>query len=1329
MLLGMTSSSAPDVAVANKQFDDVRNASSSSIEGISSQERKEMRQFDAVLAQLKQENMASLVSSIRQGNETLEDDSPSSPRIAPRYRCAVRTKPLYGSYNLAYHVLFEDGVQWILKVPVSGHHACFNRMAAEALTSEALTMRMIKQTTTIPIPTVHHFDASTENVIGCPYILMDFLEGKPLWQGWFDEKASRSTLEHFRAKSLQTIAAAMVQLSQFTINRSGSLRFNSDDRPVDIAAARVPDWLAEQDIMEGLKTDGEGCLYCEKGPITDAASSILFMLNRRGIREADGSYVRGINEVLRLFTQWTLEKADNPNGSQSQFVLAHPDFALQNFLVKDDGTLCGIIDWDGVAAVPLSVGSLKYPDWLMKDWHPKYDYWSRRTGQQENSPEELTVYRSMYAQFVEAFSSITSESSETGKLNADITRISLVAGILDLGAHDLKLTETTVDIIIKKLEDLTADIDSVASDAGPHGIDRHTLEEEDSRESIAPTETDDRTSDDEQENMVECLCSGRVAELASDHPPASNVDEKPDGERPSLSCATCHNGLNSETEPNLTPFSNGLHPEAVAQDQKASASQKARVAIWALNLGEKGSIRVVKALHKQKAAEPRPSRKVRVVKWALGFGGKCCKGASKAFHKEGASDLGSRDRSQALPVKNDSQPVSKSMEMATGLGKRTKTLLRKVTTQMHPDSVPIGELSEPKQKEACGIRTFVRWLIAMLKNITRKPLKTDIGGLHTTTTTERRLSANDTLVDAEHCQRCNPSESHPTGESSDMGVRSTEKGSEDVWATISAEIDKRGIPIDMIKQRRELITQSIIQYLEQEIQQENDFERHLRYTKTVKGERKAEKPAGVGNKNVTRKPDTMPYSHFLGPELDEPKTKVCQDEMDAAQYGMLKESGAVLKHEKTDTGLRSTDIHVPAVEGLISRESASASSCPEKAVGPVFTRASKDADSNTADPDQVRPHSRRCGSFEPESIFSKLEVAKRRFDVEIALKGKGSESANHKFDMPGAIVAQLGDARSPKSVQHLAALEATEEANRKLRMILSGFEKTKDSSTPSKSNTTSVAEPSIVPAEKIGLGKINASEKPAEATESINQKLRTMLLNLQEPQAGNTNLQKNIYYVAENDDGGCEIEERSQTSSFAPLSDDSPGIIAAQPLETFKGGQWFETSDGSLMRIENGETLHDSLYDHERISSSQGYVSEDKGCLSENLTATKAANDFRVPDIDENADEYGVGRSSNYENHEECDELEDGEIDEEAPSSVQKELNSGGKKPTGEEVDESGVKNEPKIRDTVDSGRFNSVEVCIALGNGNLDEQRMRRLRSGFMALLDDALGRYRQYV
>lgn len=74
--------------------------------------------------------------------------------------------------------------------------------------------------------------------------------------------------------------------------------------------------------------------------------------------------------MLRLFIGWILAYH-----VETPFGLAHPDYDIQNVLVTEDGTVCGLIDWDGVAAVPRSFGSESFPRWLTHDWDPFfYDY-------------------------------------------------------------------------------------------------------------------------------------------------------------------------------------------------------------------------------------------------------------------------------------------------------------------------------------------------------------------------------------------------------------------------------------------------------------------------------------------------------------------------------------------------------------------------------------------------------------------------------------------------------------------------------------------------------------------------------------------------------------------------------------------------------------------------------------------------------------------------------------------------------------------------------------------------------------------------------------------
>ncbi|KAK4134200.1 hypothetical protein BT67DRAFT_442102 [Trichocladium antarcticum] len=82
------------------------------------------------------------------------------------------------------------------------------------------------------------------------------------------------------------------------------------------------------------------------------------------------------------------------------FAKTHPDFDIQNLLVSREGDLVGIIDWDGVGAWPKSLGNLRYPGWLTRDWNPgMYGYGSdgvHDPEMREDSPQTLARYRNVY---------------------------------------------------------------------------------------------------------------------------------------------------------------------------------------------------------------------------------------------------------------------------------------------------------------------------------------------------------------------------------------------------------------------------------------------------------------------------------------------------------------------------------------------------------------------------------------------------------------------------------------------------------------------------------------------------------------------------------------------------------------------------------------------------------------------------------------------------------------------------------------------------------------------------------------------------------------------
>ena len=238
---------------------------------------------------------------------------------------------------------------------------------------------------------------------------------------------------------------------------------------------------------------------------------------------------------------------------------------------------------------------------------------------------------------------------------------------------------------------------------------------------------------------------------------------------------------------------------------------------------------LVNSLHKKEPIKPKPCRKVRAVQWALDMGEKCCKRAYKTLHKnEGLSELHSKIGQQSLHVQNNFEPISRAVNPAAGICKRIETLQRQFATRIHPDRIPSNEDPEPEKTMTKRIQAWVNWLIAMLKDtilkpISLKPIDDDESGPQTPAAAGRRLSTNVILLNEQHYQRYEPlGEESRDREGSSDGTRSTCIYPQDVWASIAAEIDQGGIPIDLIKKRRDVIVQCVIQTLGNAIQQEKE---------------------------------------------------------------------------------------------------------------------------------------------------------------------------------------------------------------------------------------------------------------------------------------------------------------------------------------------------------------------------------------------------------------------------------------------------------------------------------------------------------------------------
>ncbi|MCJ1276028.1 hypothetical protein MMC21_003833 [Puttea exsequens] len=402
-----------------------------------------MDRFGNVLQQIKIDRISSMVTKIRRKNEMTQamvwrrnvanqnsalGSDPTPPLTATTVNetpCKIVDEALCGTYNIVFHLLFDDGVRWVLKVPANGYRGAFNALARQALESEARTMQMIKRHTRVPLPQVHGFSGVMINDIHCPYILMDEVKGVPLWQLWWSNSVTIERREKVRCRALETIAAAMVEISQFSYNTSGSLQFDKSCRLQSIRDAKTPDPWSISGHEE----------FCGKAPSMIPLGYMTFMQERRQQFENDDVLDNGVSRLRRMLVEQGLK--ETTTGTATPFMLFHMDFNLQNIMVEDDGTLCGIIDWDRVSSVPQEIGCLSYPTWLLKDCDPEHYNYNPANGaplreddNTDDSPAQLQSYRRIYATLIESLFLKATHDIETSRKMSNLTRMSLIMSSL-----------------------------------------------------------------------------------------------------------------------------------------------------------------------------------------------------------------------------------------------------------------------------------------------------------------------------------------------------------------------------------------------------------------------------------------------------------------------------------------------------------------------------------------------------------------------------------------------------------------------------------------------------------------------------------------------------------------------------------------------------------------------------------------------------------------------------------------------------------------------------------------------------------------------------------
>ncbi|CAG8138350.1 unnamed protein product [Penicillium nalgiovense] len=418
--------------------------------------------FEAVLERVKVKHIGKYVAAIRAKKH------PSGKKIPV---VEFGTSVPVCEY-LCYRVKFADGVSWMLKVPAIGTPDQFDEDDAEALRSEALTMMMLRRETTIPIPEVFSYNNTCKNKLKVPFILMEFIDARPLDEVWHDRESPKEVVQARRTRCLQDIAAAYLQLGKYTFNESGPLKFDDQDCLTDV----VP---VKNDPFSGFR---------------EACTSLL---DRWGQEESESQ--KGLLKLLRMFVDWT------PRSSEGKsFVLRHPNPNIFNFLVAEDGSVRAILDWHHARANPPSIGNEQYPLWLMRDWDPTVYMWNEDMEQGdhdedymlEDSPDTLEFYRNVYAQCI---ANLRPEGD-----NAKLTRNSVLFQHLMVAARkspfSLGQTGKILGEVMKRVEKHVDDNSCLASFDSPSDNEKDSEKDSSSKEDAAcddnsPDETGDHVED------------------------------------------------------------------------------------------------------------------------------------------------------------------------------------------------------------------------------------------------------------------------------------------------------------------------------------------------------------------------------------------------------------------------------------------------------------------------------------------------------------------------------------------------------------------------------------------------------------------------------------------------------------------------------------------------------------------------------------------------------------------------------------------------------------------------------------------------------------------
>ncbi|KAF5261463.1 hypothetical protein FOXYS1_7862 [Fusarium oxysporum] len=276
-----------------------------------------------------------------------------------------------GFFNKFYLVRAE-GSTFVMRVtlPVYPRHKT---------RAEVITLKWVRENTTIPAPEVFAFDDSNDNEIGFEWILIEFMQGTSAQKRW------RTMSMEQKIALTERIATFQFELSglekqELAFKSMGTLDSPETDLEADFRAPEAAITPGRMVIPEFFK--GDYLTYdIPRGPFLSTHDWLSAVLTFDEHDIEDPEDILPVAQSLLAL----LPKVFPPDlGRPEPSALHHHCSHLDNILVNEHGEVTAVIDWECVTALPLWMLS-QVPNFLIDQ--PREDE-PQRDAYMNETPEE-----------------------------------------------------------------------------------------------------------------------------------------------------------------------------------------------------------------------------------------------------------------------------------------------------------------------------------------------------------------------------------------------------------------------------------------------------------------------------------------------------------------------------------------------------------------------------------------------------------------------------------------------------------------------------------------------------------------------------------------------------------------------------------------------------------------------------------------------------------------------------------------------------------------------------------------------------------------------------